>query len=64
MVECCRFITSGIGIEAMQFQNFSDASQAILAFDVNHEINQIADLALHGLVGNVHIRAERQSGQT
>jgi hypothetical protein len=57
VVELGSFITSGIGIESVKLKNLRNRALPLLSLDMDHEINQIADLTLDGLIGKINIRA-------
>lgn len=62
VIKRCGVITTGVGIESVDLKNLGNTATAVSALDVNDEIDQIADLTLNGLIGEINVRAQRESG--
>ena len=62
MVKRFGVITTGIGIEPVDLKNLGNTATAVSALDVNDEIDQISNLTLNGLIGEINVRAQRESG--
>ena len=49
------FIASGVDVIYISSRNDQHTAHAIAALDVNNDIDQVADFALHGAIRNIHV---------
>ena len=53
-----RIVTVQFGIEPFYFQDLGNETAAVPPLDVNHQVHQVSNLSLNGLVWDVYGGAE------